>query len=245
MVEKGDLISKYITEKIKDVTDDFINQMGDNPPSQSLMSTFKIRWQEAITEGLYEYISNEYTFDVKTTGAITLSPPPPGATLPVANYAVEGNITVFSYNILSILFSNTLTSTVTDALINMTTLFNDILLWLPKVSNVTGPVIDITVNPVSYLSTVTGVGTITFPNFIPVNLAESCLNETSAIEFVDSEGKPTGKGYKEVWNIIGKYIYQGLNGNIVSTVDAGTPDTTTVPNGIAYVGASTGTVSFK
>jgi len=245
MATKGELISEKIVEKIKVVTDDFINQMGTNAPSQSLMSNFKTKWQEAIAEGLYNYISNEYEFDVKTNGAITLTPPPPGATLPVLNYAVEGNITVFPYSILSTSFNNTLNSTITDASLNMTTIFNDIFSWLPKVSNVTGPVTDITVNPISYLSTVTGVGTIIFPNFIPSTLAEECVNETSAIEFVDNEGKPTGKGYKEVWDVIGKYIYKGIDGNIIATVDAGTPNTTNVPTGIAYIGTGIGTLNFN
>jgi len=246
MAEKGEKISQnYIIPKIDAVTNEFTATFIDIAPSVSDIEKFKDKFQQAISDGLYEYVSNEYDFDVKTNGLITLSPPPPGATVTVTNYAVEGNIIVFKSDILSKYFKNNISSETTGAVKNMTDFFNCIFLWLPKVANVTGPVTDITINPIQYLSTVTGVGTIIFPNFISSQLARNCVQETSAMVFVDKEGNLTGKTYKDVWGIIGKYIYQGLDGNIIATVDVGTANTSQIPNGLAYAGVSNGTAKYK
>ena len=244
MAEKGDKISELIVDYIDHVTEEFKNEFTNVAPSINDMMIYKDKWQRAIANGLYNYVSNEYDFDIKTNGLITLSPPPPGATVTVTNYAVEGNITVFKSDILSKYFKKNISSETTGAVKNMTDFFNCIFLWLPKVANVTGPSNN---NAIQYLSTVTGKGTILFPNFLSPLLAESCIRETSAMVFVDKEGKSTSKTYKDVWGIIGKYIYQGLDGNQIATatVDVGTANTAQIPNGLAYAGVSTGTAKYK
>lgn len=242
MATHGYLISEYVREKITVVTNNFVTQLGGNAPSKSLMSTFKDNWQQAIAEGIHEYISNEYVFDVQTNGAIVIAPPPPGVTVVVANYNVDGNITILPD---SVLFNNLKTgflSAVKSAETNMTSMFNEIFSWLPVVATVTEP----GDNVVQQLSTVTGVGTINYQNFNSQELAKQCVAETSAVEYVDSEGNETGDSVKKSWDIIGKYIYQGIEGNVVNIPSVvGSANTTNVPNGTTYTGTALGTIEFN
>lgn len=239
MASQGELVSLKIREKMSSVTDDFIAAFGDNTPSESLINEFRIKWMNAIAEGLFEYMSNEYEFNVKTKGVITLTTTPPSV-LSVVNYNVDGNITVLPSSTLANSFVPALV--LTDAGKNMKLIFSLISAWLPKVATVTGP----GDNASQVLSTVTGVGTIDFPNFIPQDLANDCFNETKNLKFVDSEGNVIGDSTKIAWDVIGKYIYQGISGNVVNipTV-AGTANTTIVPLGTTYTGAAAGTVNFK
>jgi hypothetical protein len=132
----------------------------------------------------------------------------------------------------------------------MTGIFNAILTHLPKTSPflaVNGSITDITVNPIIYLSQVSGpLTSLKWPNFIPVSLAIGVIEETSAIEFVDSNGNQTGKDYKDVWDIIGKYIYQGLLSNVaIFNPVVGIADSTKIINGTTYTATDTiGTIGF-
>lgn len=239
MPSQGDLISQYIRDEMSSVTNDFISEFGDNTPTQSLINEFRSKWMNAISEGLFDYMSNEYEFNVKTNGAIALATTPPSV-LPVSNYDVDGSITVFPSSVLAPLFISSLV--LTDAFENMKLMFSSISTWLPKVATVTGP----GDNASQVLSTVAGVGTIAFPNFISIDLANECFNETENLKFVDSEGNVIGDSTKIAWDVIGKYIYQGISGNVVTipTV-AGTANTTIVPLGTTYTGTAAGTVNFK
>ena len=228
MATKGELISEYIRNKIKIVTDRFdVNTTGKND------------YQQAIAEGIYEYISIEYEYDVNTTGAIVIATTPPGS-LVVTNYPVDGDITILSDSVLFAYLNSLLLSTSTDAVENMTNMFDAILSWLPKVATINEPVEN------TLLSTVGGSGVITYPNFISSNLANDCVDETSIIKYFDSEGNPNGDPVKTSWDIICKYIYKGIDGNVATfPVLLGTANSFNVINGTTYTGTAIGTVEFK
>lgn len=252
MAEQGEKLSRdYIIPQIESITSDFNSQFTNTAPSESDIKTFKDRYLTAISEGIDEYLTGEFVFNVKTNGAVVIATTPPGS-FPIVNYSVDGTFTTPGASTLKSLIEDAMPPSATDALTNMTAMFNAILTWLPKLPPflaVTGSITDTTVNPVLYLSTVAGpLTTLTWPSFVPKDLADDVLSITSSEGyFVDSNGNPTGKDYRDVWDIIGDKIYQGLLANVATFAPVvGTADQSKITNGTTYTAVTTlGTIEFN
>lgn len=253
MAEKGEKISRdYVIPKIDIVTSNFNSKFTETQtaPSSQDCTDFRELYLEAIAEGINEYVTEEFYYDVKTTGTIALTTTPP-STLTVTNYNVDGILETTGKITLKEglmnAFSPTITASPDAEKTHMTSFFDAIKDWLPT----SVPLIAVTGigdNTVQFLSTVAGpITSMTWSSFISNNLATGCINEFQRINFVDSEGTLTGKDYKDVWDIIGKYIYQGLIDNVaVFSPVTGTANTTQVPLGTIYTAiTTTGTIAFN
>lgn len=214
----------------------------------------------AMAEGIKTYIER-YTVDVKTNGLITIAITPP-ATSPVVNEPVDGTLTIRPAEDLKNALKSGMAATAgipytppanTLPILNMTQFFAIIFSWLP---------VPITLLPTlpngaaSPLSTVTGAGTISWVGFIPPTLGAACANELANATW--TELKDVGGGEQaemalskedaltQAWNIIGKWIYNGLKVNITNVPGViGTANPTVVPNGTVYTATlTTGIIEF-
>lgn len=228
MATNGDLIAQYITDEMSVVTTNFNNNTESPKNYTQYISDIK----SAICTGIYSYFSTEYEFDVTTNGILNYTSPV--GTTAITDYNVVGTYVPAPSNVLLPLI---ISGYNTNASSNIQLLFEDILTWLGTfVITITG----VGDNVPQLLSTITGVASsFTFPNYVASNLAAECYNEITALDFTNA----TSETYKEVWKKIGKYIYEGIDGNIVTFPTV--VGTSLTPVGVYTASLTTGTIKFS